>query len=79
MTKDWRSIAITMNPSSQRFKSFQKKNLHLDCEIFEAINGQTLDFQELVKNGLITEDLSKSPVLTKGAAGCAAATAATTA
>ena len=71
MSKNWDAFAITMDPNSQRFKSFQQNNSHIDFDIFQAVNGQTLDFKELVRNGLISEELSSSPLLTKGTAGCA--------
>ena len=60
-----------MDSRSQRFKSFQNNNNHINFDIFQAVNGQTLHFKELVSNGLITEELSSSPLLTKGTAGCA--------
>ena len=69
--KSWRTFAITMDPDSQRFKLFQENNRHLEYEIFNAIDGKSLDFKNLVSNGLISEELSLSPLLTKGTAGCA--------
>jgi len=71
MLKNWRTVAITMDPCGQRFKYFLDKNRHLEIETFNAIDGRTLDFNELVKNGLISEELSRSSLLTKGTAGCA--------
>ena len=71
MSKEWRTFAIAMDQDTQRFRSFEKNNSHLEFEVFNAVNGKNLDFNELVSNGLITEELSTSPLLTKGTAGCA--------
>ena len=71
MPRAWRTFVIAMDQDSQRFRSFEKNNSHLDFEVFNAVNGKNLNFKELVSNGLVTEELSTSPLLTKGRAGCA--------
>ena len=71
MTKEWRTFVIAMDQDSQRFRSFENNNSHLNFQVFNAVNGKNLDFNELISNGLITEELSTSPLLTKGTAGCA--------
>ena len=71
MPKEWRTFIITMDQTSERFKSFQANNNHIDFEIFKGINGKNLDFKKLINDSLITEELSTSPLFTKGTAGCA--------
>ena len=54
-----------MDQTSERFKSFQANNNHIDFEIFKGINGKNLDFKKLINDSLITEELATSPLFTK--------------
>jgi len=67
----WKSFVISMNPSGKRYEYFRYNNSHLNYDIFKAVDGRSLNLKELVNNGLITEELSSSPLLTKGTVGCA--------
>ena len=70
--KSWRSLAITLDQEGERFKGFLENNSHLQIEAFQAIKGTDISQKEMVSNGLVTDNLACSPLLTAGALGCAA-------
>ena len=68
----WETLAITLNPESNRFKDFKKNNYHLSITPYQAIKGSELSKEEVIRLGLATEELLSSTLLTNGALGCAA-------
>jgi len=59
---------INLDRSPERLAEFQRRNSHLtDVVRFPAIDGRSLDRVNLVRDGVITDDLSYTP----GAIGCA--------
>jgi len=65
-------VSITLNTKSKRYKNFLINNKHLKISIFNAFDGNNFSKEEIVKDGLVTKDLSEHSLLTNGAIGCAA-------
>ena len=70
--RSWGCIAITLDPQGARYKNFLKNNNHLTVETFQGVKGTELSKQEIVSQGLATNDLVLSPLMTHGTIGCAA-------
>ena len=70
--KEWKCVAITLDPEEKRFKTFLENNKHLKIEIFKGIIGKNLPRETTINQGLVTQELAMSPLLTNGAIGCAA-------
>jgi GR25 family glycosyltransferase involved in LPS biosynthesis len=70
--KPWECIAITLDPDGMRYKSFLDNNKHLQIDTFQAINGSDLSKQEIINQGLATEDLMATNLWTAGGIGSAA-------
>ena len=70
--KPWHCIAITMDPEGTRYKTFLEKNNHLPVETFQGVKGSDLSKEEIISQGIATDDLASTTLLTRGAAGCAA-------
>jgi len=68
----WEVFAITLDAEGERYRKFLASNKHLSIKPFTAIKGSDLQRVDIVSSGLVTKDLSSSPLLTAGAIGCAA-------
>ena len=70
--KQWECLAITLDPEGKRYKTFLENNNHLQIDAFQGIKGKDLSKEEIISEGLATDELVLSPLLTNGAIGCAA-------
>jgi len=70
--KQWECLAITLDPEGKRYQTFLENNSHLQIKTFQGIKGSDLSNEEIVSQGLATNELALSQVLTNGAIGCAA-------
>ena len=70
--KRWECLAITLDPEGKRFQSFLENNSHLQIKTFQGIKGSDLSKEEIISQGLVTNELAVSPLLTNGAIGCSA-------
>jgi len=71
-TPQWETIAITIEPQGQRYAEFKSNNNHLEITPFTAIKGSDLSKQEIISQGLATEELMATNLWTAGGIGCAA-------
>ena len=70
--KQWKCIAITLDPEGKRYKTFLENNSHLQIDTFQGVKGADLSIEEIISQGLATKELALSSLLTNGAIGCAA-------
>ena len=70
--KPWQCIGITMAPEGKRYKTFLDNNNHLAVETFQGVRGSDLSKEEIISQGLATDDLAYATLLTSGAVGNAA-------
>ena len=70
--KLWECIAITLDPEGKRYKTFLENNSHIQIEIFQGIKGTDLSKEEIISQGLATEELITSGLTNGGRIGCAA-------
>jgi len=68
----WETLAITLEPTGQRYIGFKNNNKHLKITPFTALKGTDIPKEELLSQGIATEDLVATSLLTPGAAGNAA-------
>ena len=68
----WECLAITLDSEGKRYQTFLENNSHLQIETFQGINGSNLSTEEIIREGLVTNELALSPLLEYGAIGCAA-------
>ena len=68
----WGCIAITLDPDGKRYKTFLEKNNFIAVKTFLGVKGTDLSKEEMVSQGLATEDLAFSPLLKYGLVGNAA-------
>jgi glycosyl transferase family 25 len=69
---EWETVAITLDAQGSRFNDFTRNNKHLNITPFQAVRGDELAKEEIVKQRLATDDLASTTLLTSGAIGCAA-------
>ena len=70
--KLWECLAITLDPEGKRYQTFLENNNHLEIKTFQGIKGRDLQKEEIVNQGLATEDLVFSALLKYGLVGNAA-------
>ena len=70
--KSWKCIAITLDPEGERYQSFLENNNHLQIDTFQGIKGANLTTEEIILQGLATQDLLASGLTNSGRIGCAA-------
>lgn len=70
--KPWKCVAITLDPEGRRYKTFLENNNHIEIDTFQGVKGTDLSKEEIISQGLATNELALSPLLTNGAIGCAA-------
>ena len=68
----WETLAITLEPKGQRYLEFKSNNKHLAIAPFTALRGTDIPKEEVIRQGIATEELVTTPLLTPGAVGCAA-------
>ena len=68
----WETLAITLEPTGQRYLEFKSNNKHLAITAFPAIKGTNIPKEDVIRQGIATEDLVATSLLTPGAVGCAA-------
>lgn len=64
-------IVITLDRGSDRFRRFAELNKHLECTVFDAIDGAGLDYEDCVQRNFLTRDCADSGQVTRGTLGCA--------
>lgn len=70
--KPWKCIAITLDPEGKRYKTFLENNSHIQIETFQGIKGTDFSKEEIISQGLATEELITSGLTNAGSIGCAA-------
>jgi GR25 family glycosyltransferase involved in LPS biosynthesis len=65
------TYVITLDPQSNRFKSFTEVNKHLRYNVFVGVRGTSVSPQDRVMRGLLTADCASSGRVTDGMLGCA--------
>ena len=68
----WGCVAITLDPKGKRYQTFLENNNHLQVDTFYGIKGAHLSKEEIISQGLATEDLLASGLTNSGTIGCAA-------
>jgi tetratricopeptide (TPR) repeat protein/GR25 family glycosyltransferase involved in LPS biosynthesis len=68
----WETIAITLEPTGERYLEFKFNNKHLEITPFLALRGTDISKEEATSQGIATEELMATSLLTPGALGCAA-------
>jgi Flp pilus assembly protein TadD/GR25 family glycosyltransferase involved in LPS biosynthesis len=68
----WETLAITLEPTDQRYLEFKSNNKHLEITAFAATRGAEISKQDAARQGIATEELLATSLLTPGALGCAA-------
>ena len=61
-----------MDPEGTRYKTFLENNNHLPVETFQGVKGSDLSKEEIISQGLATDDLASTTLLTSGAVGVSA-------
>jgi glycosyl transferase family 25 len=70
--KPWKCLAITLDPKGERYQTFLENNKHLQVESFQGVKGTTLTKEEMINQGLTSQELAFSPYLKYGLVGNAA-------
>lgn len=70
--KQWKCIAITLDPEGKRYKTFLENNNHIQIETFKGVKGADLSKEKIISQGLATEELITSGLTNDGRIGCAA-------
>jgi GR25 family glycosyltransferase involved in LPS biosynthesis len=65
------TCVITLDRESDRFRRFARLNAHLECTVFDGVNGAELDYADCVKRGFLTPECAESGMVTRGTLGCA--------
>ena len=68
----WGCVAITLDPKGKRYQTFLENNNHLQVDTFYGIKGVHLSKEEIISQGLATEELLASGLTNSGTIGCAA-------
>ena len=68
----WRRLAITLDPHGNRYQTFLENNKHIQISAFRGINGAKLSKEEIIQQGIATEELVSSNLFKAGRVGCAA-------